>query len=131
MPPDAHALAEILCLPSTTRPGRWRIGSRHSSSLRDGNADPVVVAGAAVDAMRDVAVGMVPLRLRRGAELRRQQRFRHRPQHGLDHREIDPGHGAGPPPMPEPGGDNEGEHQAAHRVEPSKADPRRDIRDGD
>ena len=56
----------------------------------DGDADPVVVAGAAVGAMRNVAGGTVAPRLRRGAELRRQQRFGHRPQHRLDHREIDP-----------------------------------------
>ena len=112
------------------RAGTTAHSLRHSSSVRDGDADPVVFAGAAVDAVRDVAVGVVPLRLRRGAELRRQQRFGHRPQHRLDHREIDPRHPAGPSPMPQRGGDDKGEHQAAHRVEPGKADPRRRYRDG-
>jgi len=31
-------------------------------------------------------------------------------------------------PLPQRGGGNEGEHQAAHRIEPSKANPRRDAR---
>ena len=70
---------------------------------------------------------MVTERLRRGCELRRQQRFGHRPQHSLDHREIDPGHPTGPSPVPQPGGDDKGEHQAAHRVEPRQTDPWRNI----
>ena len=60
------------------------------------DADPVVVAGAAVGAVRGVAVGSVAARLRRGAELGGQQRLGHRPQHRLDHREIDPRHTAVP-----------------------------------
>ena len=100
------------------------------SPLRVGGrdkADPVVLAGATVDAVRGVTVGIVAARLRRGRELGRQQRFGHGPQHRLDHREIDPGDTARPPPVPQPGGDDEGEHQPAHRVEPGEPDPWRNI----
>ena len=72
---------------------------------------------------------MVALRLRRSTALGRQQRVRHGPQHRLDHREIDPRHAAGPSALPDAGGDDEGQHHAAHRIEPGEPDARRNSRD--
>ena len=93
--------------------------------IGDCETDPPVIAGAAVGAMRRIPLGPVAHRLRRGAELRREQRLDHRPQHPFEHRKVDPRHASGAPAVPQRGGGDEGEHQAAHRIEPCQSDPRR------
>ena len=50
-----------------------------------------------------------------------------RPQHRLDHRKIDPRHAAMLCALPQRGGDNERQHQPAHRIEPGEPDARRHI----
>ena len=78
--------------------------------------------------MRQMERRAIALRLRRPIELRFKQRLGHRPQQRLQHREIDPRDAAMTPVMPQRGGSGEGEHQAAHRVEPGQPDTGRHLR---
>src|SRR5580700_8666536 len=73
--------------------------------------------------MWGTAIGEVAGGLWRSCDLLGEQWLGHRPQHRLEHREVDARHVSGALSVPECGGSDESKHQAAHRVEPRQTDP--------